>query len=165
MKGRIGKYKDKIVVWGDPNLTAKNEINIDSLGGEGQADIPVEYYKVVTSEELHSLIIADIVLQFPCFHLLMKGTSSTSNSIQFTGAQYTNVSNIENLSIHAFAIRSFKVISRTVDTKGTIREVPSFNNIFDAVESLDNAAEILPLLKKALVPITAEEFYNLDDLS
>lgn len=36
MKGRIGKYKDKIVVWGDPNLTAKNEINIDSLerGGE-----------------------------------------------------------------------------------------------------------------------------------
>ena len=31
MKGRIGKYKDKIVVWGDPNLTAKNEINIDSL--------------------------------------------------------------------------------------------------------------------------------------
>lgn len=33
MKGRIGKYKDKIVVWGDPNLTAKNEINIDSLGG------------------------------------------------------------------------------------------------------------------------------------
>ena len=37
MKGRIGKYKDKIVVWGDPNLTAKNEINIDSLeGGESQ---------------------------------------------------------------------------------------------------------------------------------
>lgn len=38
MKGRIGKYKDKIVVWGDQNLTAKNEINIDSLdgGGEGQ---------------------------------------------------------------------------------------------------------------------------------
>ena len=36
MKGRIGKYKDKIVVWGDPNLTAKNEINIDSLGGGGE---------------------------------------------------------------------------------------------------------------------------------
>lgn len=35
MKGRIGKYKDKIVVWGDPNLTAKNEINIDSLGEGG----------------------------------------------------------------------------------------------------------------------------------
>ena len=35
MKGRIGKYKDKIVVWGDPNLTAKNEINIDSLEGGG----------------------------------------------------------------------------------------------------------------------------------
>ena len=47
MKGRIGKYKDKIVVWGDPNLTAKNEINIDSLGGGGQSSIPVEYYKVV----------------------------------------------------------------------------------------------------------------------
>ena len=37
MKGRIGKYKDKIVVWGDPNLTAKNEINIDSLGGGGES--------------------------------------------------------------------------------------------------------------------------------
>ena len=49
MKGRIGKYKDKIVVWGDPNLTAKNEINIDSLGGR-QADIPIEYYKVVAPE-------------------------------------------------------------------------------------------------------------------
>ena len=37
MKGRIGKYKDKIVVWGDQNLTAKNEINIDSLdGGRGR---------------------------------------------------------------------------------------------------------------------------------
>lgn len=37
MKGRIGKYKDKIVVWGDLNLTAKNEINIDSLdGGRGR---------------------------------------------------------------------------------------------------------------------------------
>ena len=35
MKGRIGKYKDKIVVWGDPNLTANNEINIDSLGEGG----------------------------------------------------------------------------------------------------------------------------------
>lgn len=35
MKGRIGKYKDKIVVYGDPNLTAKNEINIDSLGEGG----------------------------------------------------------------------------------------------------------------------------------
>ena len=35
MKGRIGKYKDKIVVWGDSNLTAKNEINIDSLGEGG----------------------------------------------------------------------------------------------------------------------------------
>ena len=164
MKGRIGKYKDKIVVWGDPNLTAKNEINIDSLGGEGQADIPVEYYKVVTSEELHSLIIADIVLQFPCFHLLMKGTSSSDYRL-FAGASLMLISAPGDVSVHAQAIRSFKVISRTVDTKGTIREVPSFNNIFDAVESLDNAAEILPLLKKALVPITAEEFYNLDDLS
>ena len=48
MKGRIGKYKDKIVVWGDQNLTAKNEINIDSLdgGGEGQTgnSEPMNYY-------------------------------------------------------------------------------------------------------------------------
>ena len=84
MKGRIGKYKDKIVVWGDQNLTAKNEINIDSLGGgEGQADIPVEYYKVVApeGENLDAVrrdvfdVFDGLIGVFSCFYILAKGTS------------------------------------------------------------------------------------------
>lgn len=44
MKGRIGKYKDKIVVWGDPNLVTKNEIHIHSLGIEDISDSdPINY--------------------------------------------------------------------------------------------------------------------------
>lgn len=42
MKGRIGRYKDKIVVWGDPNLTDKNEINIDSLWGRAKQVIQIQ---------------------------------------------------------------------------------------------------------------------------
>ena len=122
MKGRIGKYKDKIVVWGDPNLTAKNEINIDSLGG--QADIPVEYYKVVAPEGENlddargGMFDTFTVLTsaFSCFHILVKGTSSDY-----------------------------------------------FNNIFYSFEFLQPGISLQ--LKQNLVPITAEEFYNLDDLS
>ena len=64
--------------------------------------------------------------------------------------------------MHAYAIRSFKVIFKTVDTEGTLREVPSFNNIFDALDSLEPGLSLQ--LKQHLVPITVEEFYNLDDL-
>ena len=170
MKGRIGKYKDKIVVWGDPNLTAKNEINIDSLGeGEGQADIPVEYYKVVApeGENLDNVrrnvfdALTDLTSIFSCFHILVKGTSSGYYSL-FAGAPLILISAQEGVSVHAYAIRSFKVIFKTVDTKGTLREVPSFNNIFDAFEFRQPGASLQ--LKQYLVPITAEEFYNLDDL-
>lgn len=54
MKGRIGKYKDKIVVWGDPNLTAKNEINIDSLGegGGNQTDDSESMNYYILKEDL-----------------------------------------------------------------------------------------------------------------
>ena len=171
MKGRIGKYKDKIVVWGDPNLTAKNEINIDSLGGgEGQADIPIEYYKVVASEgeNLDDVrksifsIFTRLINEFPCFHILVKGTSLSSHSL-FAGAPLIiNSDAQEGVSVHAYAIRSFKVIFKTVDTEGTLREVPSFNNIFDASDFLQPGVSLQ--LKQYLVPITAEEFYNLDDI-
>ena len=165
MKGRIGKYKDKIVVWGDPNLTAKNEINIDSLGGgEGQADIPVEYYKVVAPEgenldDARRYIFGafiQLISEFSCFHILAKGTSSSYYGL-FAGAPLQ-----EGISVHAYAIRSFKVIFKIVDTEGTLREVPSFNNIFDALDFI--APSISLQLKQHLVPITVEEFYNLDDL-
>ena len=169
MKGRIGKYKDKIVVWGDPNLTAKNEINIDSLGGGGQADIPIQYYKVVAPEgENLDDVRGDVfytldasMRSFPCFHILAKGTSLSDYSL-FAGAPLTLIGAQEGVSVHAYAIRSFKVIFKTVDTEGTLREVPSFNNIFDAFDFLQPGISLQ--LKQYLVPITAEEFYNLDDL-
>ena len=169
MKGRIGKYKDKIVVWGDPNLTAKNEINIDSLGGGGQADIPIEYYKVVATEgeNLDAVrrdifdTFTDLTSVFSCFHILVKGTSSDYYRL-FAGASLIRISALESASVHAYAIRSFKVIFKTVDTEGTLREVPSFNNIFDAFDFLQPGVSLQ--LKQYLVPITAEEFYNLDDI-
>ena len=171
MKGRIGKYKDKIVVWGDPNLTAKNEINIDSLGGEGQSSIPVEYYKVVAPEGenlddvrrdvFYNLI--ELISLFPCFHALAKGTSLISDYRLFAGATpLMLISAQEGVSVHAYAIRSFKVIFKTVDIEGTLGEIPSFNNIFDALDFLQPGVSLQ--LKQCLVPITAEEFYNLDDL-
>ena len=167
MKGRIGKYKDKIVVWGDPNLTAKNEINIDSLGE--QSDIPVEYYKVVAPEGMNLDdarggifdTFTALTNAFSCFHILVKGTSSDYYRL-FAGAPLIRISAQESASVHAYAIRSFKVIFKTVDTEGTLREVPSFNNIFDASDFLQPGVSLQ--LKQYLVPITAEEFYNLDDL-
>ena len=170
MKGRIGKYKDKIVVWGDPNLTAKNEINIDSLGEGRQADIPIEYYKVVAPEgENLDDVRRDVVDTFTyltnvfsCFHILVKGTSLNGRYRLFAGATLIHIGAREDVSVHAYAIRSFKVIFKTVDAEGTLREVPSFNNIFDAIEVLGSGASLQ--LKQYLVPITAEEFYNLDDL-
>ena len=165
MKGRIGKYKDKIVVWGDPNLTAKNEINIDSLGE--QSDIPVEYYKVVALEgenlddarrEIFDLFNDRV---FSCFYILIKGTS-LRNYRSFAGTPLMFIDAQEGISVHAYAIRSFKVIFKTVNTEGTLREVPSFNNIFDAAEFLQPGISLQ--LKQYLVPITAEQFYNLDDI-
>ena len=176
MKGRIGKYKDKIVVWGDPNLTAKNEINIDSLeGGEGQSSIPVEYYKVVAlegenlDEVRHNVYFAiGSILDYAIsnFYILVKGTSSSNGYKLFTGLSILSAINIENLSFHAYSIREFQIITKIVRNDGTIREIPSFNNIFDAVGSIEDLPEEMSpsYLKKHLVPITAEEFYNLDDI-
>ena len=102
-----------------------------------------------------------LISTFSCFHILVKGTSSSSYSL-FTGAPLILISAQEGVSGHAYAIRSFKVIFKIVDTEGTLIEVPSFNNIFDAFDFLQPGMSLQ--LKQYLVPITAEEFYNLDDL-
>lgn len=170
MKGRIGKYKDKIVVWGDQNLTAKNEINIDSLGGGGeQADIPVEYYKVAApeGEDLHEVrmeVLGHIIALpdfFSCFYILVKGTNSSSDTL-FAGSPLMPIMAQENFSIHAYSIRVFQTITKVVTPGGIIKEIPSFNNIFDALDSIKPGISLS--LKQYLVPITAEEFYNLDDI-
>ena len=165
MKSRIGTINKKPIVQGDKNLVTPNEIHVSELkgGGGGQADIPVEYYKIVPSEELQSDEIVDTVSQFPCFHVLIKGTS-TSASRQFTGIPIKNAITLENLHIHSCAIGILKATGKTKFHNGTIAEIPSFNNIFDAIASLEGGAEALPIFKEHLVPITAEEFYSLDDL-
>ena len=104
---------------------------------------------------------AQLINEFSCFHILVKGTSSSSYSL-FTGAPLILISAQEGVSGHAYAIRSFKVIFKFVDTEGTLSEVPSFNNILDAIDFLQPGMSLQ--LKQYLVPITAEEFYNLDDL-
>ena len=171
MKGRIGKYKDKIVVWGDPNLTAKNEINIDSLGGgEGQADIPVEYYKVVAPEGANlneareymlNIIVDGVSNVFPNLYISVKGTSNSGRLSSFTGFSIISILSLENKSIHAYEIKSLNTTAKYIGN-GTLKEPPNFNNIFDALDYVEPSMSLQ--LKQALVPITAEEFYNLDDL-
>ena len=174
MKGRIGKYKDKIVVWGDPNLTDKNEINIDSLGEGGeQSNIPVEYYKVVAleGENLDDAIfevviyIDQVIEVFPYFCVLVKGASSSSEARLYTGIYFDRSMVFEGNKSYAYAVIPLGVSAKKINADGELYEPPIFNNIFDALESIGGpAVEELSYLKKHLVPITAEEFYNLDDL-
>lgn len=167
MKGRIGKYKDKIVVWGDPNLTAKNEINIDSLGGGGQSSIPVEYYKVVApeGEDINGVMgeVRGIVEGVPTFNynVLVKGTV---NEIKLAGVQAHKIKQLgtDNASIviYAYAL-IYSGIPLKVSYDGESKVI-SISNIFDDLATAD--PEAAQFIKTHLVPITAEEFYNLDDI-
>ena len=134
-----------------------------------QADIPVEYYKVVAleGENLDEVrrnvfnIVESLTLElFSCFHVLVKGTSSSKFNL-FAGISLICSAAQDEFSIHAYAIRSFKVISKYEGPSG-IKEIPSFNNIFDAFDFVQPGMSLQ--VKKHLVPITAEEFYNLDDI-
>lgn len=162
MKSRIGTINKKPIVQGDKNLVTPNEIHVSELKGGEQSNIPVEYYKVIASEGVKSVDIVEVVSYFPCFHVLIKGTS-TSAYRQFTGIPVINATTFENLYIHSCAIGILKATGKTKLYDGTIEEIPSLNNIFDAVGSIAGE-EYIPIFKEALIPITAEEFYNLDDL-
>lgn len=178
MKSRIGTINRKPIVQGDKNLVTPNEIHVSELEGE-QSDIPVEYYKVVAleGEDLKEVrvrvffgIAGTIGVGISNFHVLVKGTSSIDVYKLFTGLSLLIASNeeyCEKMSVHAYSIRTFQIITKAVSNDGTIREIPSFNNIFDAVDLEGWLPEEISssYLKKHLVPITAEEFYNLDDLS
>ena len=170
MKGRIGKYKDKIVVWGDPNLTAKNEINIDSLEVGGQVDIPVEYYKVVApeGEDLENVrmdIFSSIFSIFECnitnFNVLVKGTV---NEVKLAGVPAHKIkqfgTDTSSIVIYAYALIYSGIPSKMI-SDGMLQVISS-SNIFDDIATLD--PEVAQFLKTHLVPITAEEFYNLDDM-
>lgn len=162
MKSRIGTINKKPIVQGDKNLVTPNEIHVSELKGGEQSNIPVEYYKVVVPEGTTSEEIVDTVSHFPCFPVLIKGTSTSANR-QFTGIPIVEAANFENLHIHSCAIGILKATGKIKFYNGTIQEIPSFNNIFDAIESLAGG-ENISMFKEALIPITAEEFYNLDDL-
>ena len=169
MKGKIGKYKDKIVVWGDPNWTAKNEINIDSLGGGGgQVDIPVEYYKVVApeGEDIDNVMgeIRNVVEEIPYFNynVLVKGTV---NEVKLAGVQAHKIKQFgtdsARIVIYAYAL-IYSGIPLKMSSDGELNEISS-SNIFDDFVTI-GIPEAAQFLKTHLVPITAEEFYNLDDM-
>lgn len=106
-------------------------------------------------------IINSFLELYSCFHILVKGTSSSSYRL-FAGAPLVTIASQENFHIHAYAIRAFHTITKVVDGDGIITETPSFNNIFDSIDFIE--PNISSQLKQLLVPITAEEFYNLDDM-
>ena len=181
MKSRIGTINRKPIVQGDKNLVTPNEIHVSELEGGGgeQSDIPVEYYKVVAleGEDLNEArvrvlfgIAGPISVGISNFHVLIKGTSSIDDYKLFTGLSLSiaiNNENYDKMSVHAYSIRAFQIITKAVSNDGTIREIPSFNNIFDAADLVEWLPEEISssYLRKHLVPITAEEFCNLDDLS
>ena len=173
MKSRIGTINRKPIVQGDKNLVTPNEIHVSELGEGGeQSDIPVEYYKVVAPEgenlndirETVAEAIGFIYSSNLNFTILIKGTSSSNSHRLYTGINIgIAYSVIENTSIHAYAFIPIEIPNKTINTEGKLTETPSFNNIFDAVELLVGE-ENISRFKEALIPITAEEFYNLDDL-
>ena len=170
MKSRIGTINKKPIVQGDKNLVTPNEIHISELKGGGQGNVPVEYYKVVASEgedlniarnNVFGMISTYLANQAPNLYILVKGTSNPNNT-RFTGFPILPVLNLENKIIYAYEIKSLNTITKAIDNNGALTELPNYNNIFDASNSLLGPSTSLQL-RQALVPITAEEFHNLDD--
>lgn len=171
MKSRIGTINKKPIVQGDKNLVTPNEIHVSELKGGGQGNVPVEYYKVVAPEgsdletarnNIFGVISTYLAAQAPNLYILVKGTSSPNNT-RFTGFPISLVLNLENKIIYAYGIKSLNTITKVIYDNETLMEFPNFNNIFDASDSIMNPDMSLQL-KQALVPITAEEFHNLDDI-
>ena len=172
MKSRIGTINKKPIVQGDKNLVTPNEIHVSELKGGGQGNAPVEYYKVVAleGENLDDVTAAvpiyiDTVFSYFSFHILIKGTSSSSLFKSYTGIDFLFISTFDNFKIYAYAVMPLEVPGKKMNSSGELFEFLSFNNIFDALESLGEPGEqSLSYLREHLVPITAEEFYSLDDL-
>lgn len=171
MKSRIGTINKKPIVQGDKNLVTPNEIHVSELKGGEQGNVPVEYYKVVAPEgvdletarnNVFGVISNYLVISAPNLYILVKGTYSPNNT-RFTGFPILQVLNLENRIIYAYEIKSLNTITKHINDNGTLVEFPNFNNIFDVSDSLLGPDMSLQL-KQALVPITAEEFHNLDDI-
>ena len=170
MKSRIGTINKKPIVQGDKNLVTPNEIHVSELKGGGQGNVPVEYYKVVAPEgsdlnevrnNIFGVISTYLAVQAPNLYILVKGTYSRNNT-RFTGFPISLVLNLENTIIYAYEIKSLNTITKSIDDNTPLMEYSNFNNIFDASDSIMTPDMSLKL-KQILVPITAEEFHNLDD--
>lgn len=170
MKSRIGTINKKPIVQGDKNLVTPNEIHVSELKGGGQGNVPVEYYKVVAPEgvdlktvrsNIFDMISTFLARQATNLYILVKGTSSPNNT-RFTGFPISLVLNLENRIIYAYEIKSLNIITKGINDNTPLMEYPNYNNIFDASDSLMEL-EMSSQLRQALVPITAEEFHNLDD--
>lgn len=171
MKSRIGTINKKPIVQGDKNLVTPNEIHVSELKRGGQGNVPVEYYKVVAPEgenletarnEIFNTISTFLAKQAPNLYILVKGTSNPNNT-RFTGFPISLVLNVENRIIYAYEIKSLNTITKGMNDNTPLMEFPNYNNIFDAFDSLLEPDMSLQL-RQALVPITAEEFHNLDDI-
>ena len=170
MKSRIGTINKKPIVQGDKNLVTPNEIHVSELKGGGQGNVPVEYYKVVAPEgenletarsSIFNLISFSLASQAPNLYILVKGTSNPNNR-RFTGFPILSALDLQNVIIYAYEIKSLNTITKDMLDNTQLLEYPNYNNIFDAFDSL-LGPDMSSQLRQALVPITAEEFHNLDD--
>ena len=170
MKSRIGTINKKPIVQGDKNLVTPNEIHVSELKGGGQGNVPVEYYKVVAPEgedletarnKIFDVISNYLAAQAPNLYILVKGTSNPNNS-RFTGFPISSALDLQNVIIYAYEIKSLNTITKDMLDNTQLLEYPNYNNIFDAFDSL-LGPDMSSQLRQALVPITAEEFHNLDD--
>ena len=108
--------------------------------------------------------VRGVVEEFPYFNcnVLAKGTV---NEVKLAGVQAHKIkqfgTDTDSIVIYAYAlIYSGIPIKTSYDGK---LNVISSSNIFDDLATA--SPEIAQFIKTHLVPITAEEFYNLDDLS
>lgn len=168
MKSRIGTINRKPIVQGDKNLVTPNEIHVSELEGRGQTSVPVEYYKVAvpegSSDNIEDVRVTvsqsfiELLQAGFNYNVLIKGTSSSSGENLYTGVSIMMALSVPNPAIHAYAFIPSGMPGKLGSNGGT-NEYPSFDSVLDTLAFIGREE-----VKQFLVPITAEEFYNLDDM-
>ena len=107
--------------------------------------------------------IRDIVEEVPYFNynVLVKGTI---NKVKLAGIQAHKIkqfgTDTASIVIYAYAL-IYSGIPLKMSSDGEFNVI-SISNIFDGLATI--SPETAQFIKTHLVPITAEEFYNLDDM-
>lgn len=94
------------------------------------------------------------------YNVLIKGTSSANSENLYTGTSIMMALIVPDPVIHAYAFIPSGMPGKLGSTNEGTNEYPSFDSALDTLAFIDREED-----KQFLVPITAEEFYNLDDLS